>query len=248
MQATVKVFLFEWRVMPVLLLLPIYGIHLIQCILNLFILLSTHIRANLGVVCWFIRSRSQFEVKIDTRSELIYINSVFRWLIQVRDVRCSRHEPIVILIRCYRTIGRIVIRVLRWALPIATVRPPILKCSNLIWSDRWGHYRLTLHRILYLVWWTTNNGGSCLWLSITLRLSWTLQLFHVDSASLLFTLSRSTVVWCWGSCLTNNVVSFTHERVLLPIVRIVLGLLLTCALTNWLISWPVNNILAIGAK
>ena len=69
--------------MSLLLILPINRIHLIQCILYLLILLSTHVVAAGGVVGRFVRAWGELKIEVHSRPKLIYIDCVFGRLIKV---------------------------------------------------------------------------------------------------------------------------------------------------------------------
>lgn len=67
----IKTFLIQRATM----LLPVNRIHWIQRILYLFVLLSAHV---LGILPW-----SEFQIEINTRSELVNVYGVFVWLVDV---------------------------------------------------------------------------------------------------------------------------------------------------------------------
>ena len=168
LQTHFKALLVKWIIVSVQ-LLPVNRIHLIQCVLNLLILLSAHIRRSLTMVLLLIRPWRQFQVEIHSRSKLVNIYCVFGRLVEIWYVGRPSYKAIIILILRHGTIWNICVVELRLVL-IAALCSIVRNISYLVWSDGWCNDWLVLEWALNFVRWASDHSRRCLRLSRCRRL------------------------------------------------------------------------------
>ena len=202
-------------------LLSVNWVHLIQSILNLFILLSANIRSTLRMIWLLIWAWGQFQIKIDSWSELVNIYSIFWRLVQIWYVCCACHEAIVVLVLRHCTIWNICIVELCWVLIGALNSTIIINVSDLVRSNwAWNYW---LVGALHLMRCARHHCRCRLWLSCILRLRWLLQFFYINCTRLLFPLSLAWIVlnWCWR---LPYMISFPHKCILGLVLWLVLNI------------------------
>lgn len=154
-------------------------------------------------------------------------------MVQVGNVCSACYKAIVILVLGQGAVSCCIVWELR-TISLA-LRTTMLYITYLIWSNRRSYYRLLSCQLLA----RCANDSGCLRLRATCWLRSTLEIFYIDGACLLFTLSRSIIVGNWCRCL-SYVVSFAHKCVLTIILLLVLNILLAIR--------AINDILSIWTK
>ena len=212
---SIKNFFIHWITVSVG---SIYRIHWIKRILNLFVLLSAHILRLIWhscVVAW--TTWCKFQIEIDSRSKLINIYCILRWLI---NIGCGSHKSIIAWAQthcwphCRAELSKLSIAKLLHVLIIWTMLIWMLSIVKGAWSDCPSvmvvHREITLDSIIKFGAARTNNCCS-LRLRISLWLWSSLKLFDIDCICLLLPLASC----CWCSLLDLVLlVSFAHELLL----------------------------------
>lgn len=236
LETNIETFLIQGAIMSIL-LLSIDWIHLVQCILNLLVLFSTHVWTALRMVRRLVGPWSEFQIKVYSGSKLIDVDGVLWRLVKIWNIRSAGHETVLILILRHRTICVVVTVILGITLPL-TWRSSVLNGPYLVRSYGWSD-----HRGLRLEWaWdlsTSDDSGGSLRLSVARGLRRTLQFINVDRICLLFPLTLAAVVRNWR-CSLSNVISLAHKCIL------ALGLLLILHVA--LAVWIVNYVLSIWTQ